>query len=128
MSDILICHRNRSFAESLEAFLAGCGYTVQVSDVGSRGIQKVLSGSCGVVVVGVHVTDTEGLEMIPVVHQVDRQLPVVAVGDEGSLEMERKARLAKVFYYMVQPVDFDELKKVVSRALQGQEDPGRAQR
>ncbi len=122
MSDVLICDRDRSFAESLEEVLGEWGYTVEISDVGSRAVQKLLAGSCGMVVLGVQEGDQDGVEMIPLVHQISRDLPVVVVGDGGSLEMERRVRLEKVFYYMVQPVDFDEMKQVVQRALQGKGD------
>jgi DNA-binding NtrC family response regulator len=74
------------------------------------------------VLLGVHEEDPDGVEMIPLVHQIDRNLPVVVVGDGVSLDMERRVRLEKVFYYMVQPVDFDEMRQVVQRALQGKEE------
>lgn len=115
MPDVLICDQDRSSADSIKTFLIGCGYTIEVSNVGSRAVQKLLSRPFGVVMLGVH--DAEALEMIPVIHQIDRELPIVAIGDEESLEMERKVRLEKVFYYMVRPVDLDELKEVVCRAL-----------
>ena len=126
--DILICDEDRDLAGSLKTFLVGCGYTVQVSNRGSRGIQKLLSDPCGVVVLGVHVGDVEGLEMLPVIHEIDGELPVVAIGDRESMDMERTVRMAKVFYYMVLPLDFDELREVVSRAMQRQKDTGRASR
>ena len=122
MSDVLICDRDRSFAESLERVLSDWGYAAEVTDVGSRAVQKLLAGSCGMIVLGVHEGDHDGVDMIPLVHQISRDLPVVVVGDGGSLEMERRVRLEKVFYYMVQPVDFDEMKQVVQRALQGKGD------
>ncbi len=128
MPDVLICDRDRSFARSLETSLIECGYTVEISDAGKRAVQKLLSDPCGTVVLGVHVDNAEGLETIPTIHQIDRELPIVAVGDEGSLEMERKVRMEKVFYYRVQPVDFDELREVIRRALEGREDRGEVRR
>ena len=128
MSDILIYDRDRTFARSLETFFTGSGYTVETFDVGSRAVQKLLSGLYGVVVLGVHIDDVEELEIIPIIHQIDRELPVVAVGDGESLEMERKVRLKKVFYYMVQPVDLDEMTEVVRRAIEGREDRGIARK
>ena len=128
MPDVLICDRDRSLAGSVEKFLTRHGYAVHVSDLGSRGIHQILAEPCGVVVLGVYADDAEGIEMIQVVHQIDRNLPVVAVGDRESLEMERQVRMAKVFYYTVLPVDFDEVREAVSRALQRQKDTGRASR
>ena len=122
MSDVLICDRDRTFAESLEEVLSDWGYAAEVSDVGSRAVQKLLGGTCKMVLLGVHEEDPDGVEMIPLVHQIDRNLPVVVVGDGVSLDMERRVRLGKVFYYMVQPVDFDEMRQVVQRALQGKEE------
>ena len=120
MPDVLICDRDRSFTASLEKLLEGSGYAVETSEPGSPAIQKLLGGSVGLVVLRIHVDDGEGLEMIPLIHQIDRELPIIAVGDTESLEMERKVRVEKVFYYMVQPLDVDEVREVVDRAMQAQ--------
>ena len=123
--DVLIWHPDGSLTRSLETFLMGCGYTVEVADTGPAAIRKLLSDTWGLIVLGVQIDDDEGFEMIPLIHQIDRELPVVAVGNEGSLEMERKVRLEQVFYYMVQPVDFGEMKEVACRALQGRRHGGK---
>ena len=119
MPDVLICDRDSDFAKWLGEYLEECAYGVEIADVGTKGVQRLLSDPVGVVVLGVKPDDTEGLEMIPVIHQIDQGLPIVAVGSEESLEMERKVRLENVFYYTVQPVDLEEVKEAVGRALTG---------
>ena len=117
MPDVLICERDRSVAQSWAELLAADGRTVDVAEPVKVAVEEALSESCGMVVVTVSPRDDEGLELIPAVHEVDPKMPVVAVGETESLELEREARIRKVFYYLVQPVEPDELKAVVGRAL-----------
>ena len=117
MPDVLICERDHSVAQSWAELLAADGHTVSVVEPVKVAVEGALSEPCGMVVVTVSPGDDEGLELIPAVHEVDQKMPVVVVGETESLELEREARIRKVFYYLVQPVEPDELKAVVGRAL-----------
>ena len=117
MPDVLICDRDRTQAETWAHPIAASGHTIDFVESSSRAVQRVLAEPCGVVFVSVSLSDEEGLDTISVVHDLDSQLPVVAVAERESLDLEREARLRKVFYYLVQPVDAEELEAVVGRAL-----------
>jgi len=74
-------------------------------------VRGVLSLAPVAVVLGVHVgSDLESIEMV---HVVDRTLPVIAVADEDSIELERRAREARIFYYLVEPVQKEEFAAVI---------------
>ena len=61
---------------------------------------------------------------ISFVHSVRRELPVIVVSDEDSLELERSAREAGIFYYFVSPLDPDEVKAVVKDVLRQRRSSG----
>ncbi len=119
MPDVLICDRDRVFTRLLAEYLIGQGLTVGIIENACKEKQSVLSKPFGVVIVGVYEGDPDTLEVISVIHRLDNGLPIIAVGNKTSLELERRTRLAKVFYYAVQPVNFDELKAVIFRGLEG---------
>ena len=55
---------------------------------------------------------------------VRRELPVIVVADEDSLELERSAREAGIFYYFVSPLDPKEVKAVVQDVLRQRRSSG----
>jgi DNA-binding NtrC family response regulator len=126
--DVLIYARDGALIRSLQTSLTGCGYHVETSDAFSQTVQKLLSTQFGVLVLGVYIDDAESLEMIALAHQIDAQLPIVTIGDRESLQMERKVRLEKVFYYMVQPIDRHEVETAVHQALEKGGRRGKVQR
>lgn len=118
MPDVLIYARDGALVKSLQTSLTWCGYHVETSDALSRTVQKLLSERFGALVLGVYTNDIESVEMIALAHQIDAQLPIVTIGDRESLQMERKVRQEKVFYYMVQPIDRHEVETAVHQALE----------
>ncbi len=65
------------------------------------------------VVLGVDTGSSASLDVIPVIHAVHGDLPVIVVASEDSLELERSARQKGVFYYLVHPIDRSEVKAVL---------------
>lgn len=119
MVDILICDRNASFVHTLETFLKVEGYWVHCTAIRSSVMQSLRVHDFGVAIVGVSEADPATQEIIGLIHSIDQDLAVVAIGEKASLELERSVRMEKVFYYMVQPVGFDELREVLHRAVAG---------
>ena len=117
MPDVLVCGPDHDLAESWAQLMDGNGRSAEVVEVGRQDVRKLLSASFKAAIVGVSATDEESLEVISVAHEVNPHLPVVAIADGESLELERQVRMRKIFYYLIQPVDAEELSAVVDRAL-----------
>mgnify|MGYP001567661246 FL=1 len=62
--------------------------------------------------------DTLGhLDVIRTIHAVRNDLPVVVIGDHDSLELERRARQQIIFYYLVHPIEREEVEAVLRDVL-----------
>jgi DNA-binding NtrC family response regulator len=122
MPDVLICDPDREHAETWTRPIAASGYSLELVESSSRAVQRLLSEPCGMLLVSVSPGDDDGLDTISVVHNIDSNLPVVAVAKGESLDLQREVRSRKVFYYLVQPVDSEELEAVVGRALAARSD------
>jgi len=70
-----------------------------------------------VVILGMRTVGMSGLEALPIVNQIDPSLPVIIVADDETLETERAVRRLKIFYYLVKPVDFRELRDAIRQAV-----------
>ena len=69
------------------------------------------------VVLGVGNASLAHLDMIPVIRAVRRELPVIVIGEDASLELERRARRHRIFYYLVHPAEASEIKAVMEDLL-----------
>ena len=117
MPDVLICDPDRNHAESWSQPIEASGYTVAFVENGSLAVERVLEKPCGMAFVSVGANGDSGTDTISMLHDVDSEMPVVAVAERDSLDLQREVRSRKVFYYLVEPVDSEELATVVSRAL-----------
>jgi DNA-binding NtrC family response regulator len=77
----------------------------------------VVAGHPLAVFLGVGNSTLEHLDLIPVIHAARRELPVIVIAEEDSLELERKARQKSIFYYLVHPVDPQEIEAVLKDVL-----------
>lgn len=57
------------------------------------------------------------LDMIPLIRAVRSDLPVVVIADEDSLDLERCARQAGIFYYLVHPIGRSEVEAVLKDVM-----------
>lgn len=114
---ILLCDRDPLFVEAIEHLLAEAGYTVETANRPEEAISRLLPKRFGVMILGLHSEKEEDAEAIPVINRIDRQLPIIAIAGDDSLELERRARRGKLFYYAVRPVDIEEVKEVVYQAI-----------
>ena len=56
------------------------------------------------------VADLDTIEMI---HAMDKTVPVIVVAKADSLDLERRARETRIFYYLVEPLQRDEVDAVI---------------
>ena len=116
MSTILIGDANSSFLRWLEEMLFAEDYQIDTAESASELIQKLLRRNFESLVLNTNIKGMDGLEVIPIVKQIDKKLPIIVVADCGSLETEKKARMQNIFYYFVKPIYPDEMKEVLREA------------
>jgi DNA-binding response OmpR family regulator len=79
--------------------------------------RRAASGCPLALVLGIGRRSRTRLDVIPVFRAVRSELPVIVIADEDSLELERRARQAGIFYYLVHPLDSREVKAVLEDLL-----------
>lgn len=116
MPTILVCDRDPVFVDTMRRLLAQEGYSIETAARPSETIQRLVPGRYGAMVLGLHSAEAEDVDVIPMINRIDRRLPIVVVASDESLELERRARSGKLFYYAVRPVDGDEIKEAIREA------------
>jgi len=101
------------FTEVLEAQ----GYDVDRVETGESALEHLKDARYEVLLVDVQLPGRSGLEVTRTARQLYPDLPVVVMTAFGSMETAIEAIQDGAFDYASKPIDIDELKQVVSRAV-----------
>ena len=114
---LLICDDDEATRGFLTGILTEEGYNVEVTDDATEAIEKILGKKFKAVILKVPGKDSSGSKAIPIINKINIELPIITVTDDPSLETQRKARGGKIFYYLTEPLDAQEIKEVVKSAI-----------
>jgi len=117
MSDILVCNGDHPLSQYLVDLLSEEGHRVEVTQRGSEAIQKILSKKFKAVILGMDIEGMSGVEVISIINKIDKNLPIITIATDDSLEAERRVRGEKIFYYFIKPINGKEMRAVVRDAI-----------
>ena len=118
---VLIFSRNQSDGENLSSILGPERYDIFWTENGPETIVQALTGNLDAVVIFLQKRGHRELEYIPCLNSIDEALPVVVISDHDSLKLQREIRRHRVFYYLPQPVEADEIRAVMGDAIASSE-------
>jgi len=113
---ILIMDWDPGFRQELAEALTARGYRPAAFGAAVQGVASAEKTDYGCAVVGLVLNDMSGFEAIPLLRETDPGLPIIAVADENTRELEAKVRRQDVVYYYVKTFDRPELLEAVDRA------------
>jgi len=116
MPEVLVFDQDFHSEKAIIPHLESWAYRSLVADSLQQALNMLNTHACPIVVLAVYEGDFDVSGVISEIYQTKPDVRIIAVGNRSSLDLERAVRLAKVFYYMVQPVDLDELQAVIHRA------------
>jgi two-component system response regulator RegA len=116
---ILIVESDAALAQSLHDGLASLGYTVELALHGGDGLMLASLSRPDVVILDADLCDRTGLEVMCQLHELDKSIAVVMLGDSGGDAARRVALKAGAIDYLRKPVEADDLAHAVAAASQG---------
>ena len=118
---ILICGVGGQTADFLKKSLFDEAYVFQYFEDIENAIHHLSPGEFQALLIGLGQQLEEGklggLKAIPIIKKIDPNLPIIAIAPNDSLEIERKARVAGIFYYLIQPLEAKEVRISVNNAI-----------
>ena len=117
MPRILICNDLPRETKELSRVLTAEGYQVDISDSIKQTLHKVAFENYQVLIFGMDMGTAKGIETIAMINRIDKDLPIITITEQDSLERQREVRKEKIFYYLVRPIDKQEVVEVVREAL-----------
>ncbi len=97
--------------------LAGEGYHVTQAHSGEEALAQIGDQAHSLLLVDVRMPGMTGLELTRIVRKKNPSLPIVVMTAFGSIETAFEAIREGAYDYISKPMNLEELKKIVSRAL-----------
>lgn len=117
---ILVVDDDDSGREALTLLLRSAGYDVASAATGLGAIEMIDRDRYQVVVSDLFLPDKSGLDILQHVQKFSPTTEVIVVTGYASAQTAVKAMKEGAFDYITKPIDFDELKIVVAKALEKQ--------
>lgn len=117
---ILVVDDDESGREALTLLLRSVGYDVTSAATGESALDLIDLQQYQVIVSDLLLPDKSGLDILQHVQKVSPSTELIVVTGHASAQTAVRAMKEGAFDYITKPVDFDELKIVVTKALEKQ--------
>jgi len=115
---ILVVDDDRAHATMLKAMLGSWGYEVETADDGGAAVDCVREKAYDVVLTDVRMAEVDGIEALRRIKHFNPYLPVLIMTAYSSVDTAVNALKAGALDYLHKPLDFEELRRGLDRALQ----------
>ncbi|MDK9717943.1 MAG: sigma-54 dependent transcriptional regulator [Trichlorobacter sp.] len=120
LTRILIIDDDEPGRQVMELLLKKSGFAPLSASNGAQGVALVREGRADLVLVDLFLPDKNGIEILQEIRQVAPELEVVVITGHASAETAVQAMKQGAFDYITKPVNFEELKIVIAKALEKQ--------
>ena len=115
---ILVVDDDRAHATMLSAMLGSWGYEVDTAGDGAEAVARVRERAYDAVLTDVRMAEVDGIEALRRIRLYNPCLPVLIMTAYSSVDTAVNALKAGAFDYLHKPIDFDELRRGLVRALE----------
>jgi two-component system, NtrC family, response regulator HydG len=116
-NSILVVDDDHAHRTMLRTLLKGWGYSVDETDDGSTAIDMVNEGPYDLILMDIRMIRVSGLEALVEIKAVNPAIPIIIMTAYSSVESAVEALKNGAYDYLTKPLDFDELKIAISRAM-----------
>lgn len=116
---MLIADGDRQVQDLLRHALSQEDYQLEFVAGGEEVLRRISAEEIDVIIVEVHLADVPAWHLIPRLHRIDQDLPIITITADDSWETSRRVRVecGPVFFYGLKPLDEREMQKVVGCAV-----------
>jgi len=115
---VLIVDDETGILETLEILLRSEGFAPQVAHGGKAGLEALEQGSHDIVLTDVRMPQVTGVEILAAARRHDKDLPVILMTAQATLQTAVQAVNEGAFYYIQKPFRNDELVAILRRAAE----------
>lgn len=89
----------------LNFVLTRAGYEVEITQTQAQALEIAQRGSFALYVVELSLLDGNGLELIQMIHQSNRETPIIACSGDVRASIQDQARQAGATLFLAKPID-----------------------
>lgn len=115
---ILVVDDDANLRESVRDNLELEGYEVTEAGTGAEAMKAVVTGFFDVILMDFNLPDSTGIDVIRDIRKVNTESEILMLTAHASLDTALKAIRESVYDFLVKPVDFDVLKRAISKAVE----------
>jgi DNA-binding NtrC family response regulator len=94
------------------------GFEVTIADRGTKAIEFVNETEFDIILTDLNLPDVNGIEMVKQCKQISPDTEIIMITGFGSMEKAIEATKAGAFYYVEKPVNFDDLRILIGKAVE----------
>jgi two-component system, NtrC family, response regulator AtoC len=114
---VLIIEDEATLAKNMQTYLTRHGYEAAVAGTGEAGLAQLDTFRPDCVLLDYQLPRMSGLEVLARLHAQDRQLKVIVITGQGSVDVAVKAMKAGAFDYLPKPLALSEMHRLIEKAL-----------
>jgi two-component system response regulator HydG len=115
---ILVVDDDYAHRTMLKTLMAGWGYEVREADDGAAAVESVGKEPFDLVLMDIRMARVSGIEALEEIRRFNPALPVILMTAYASVETAVDALKKGAYDYLTKPLDFDELRLALERALE----------
>ncbi|MCX5853172.1 MAG: sigma-54 dependent transcriptional regulator [Deltaproteobacteria bacterium] len=115
---ILVVDDDLAHRTMLRTLISGWGYTVVEADDGGTAIEAVQRQPFDLVLMDIRMVKVSGLEALNEIKRFNPVIPLIIMTAYASVETAVKALKEGAYDYLTKPLDFDELRITMERAME----------
>src|SRR5512133_2953902 len=115
---ILVADDDLAHRTMLRTLLSGWGYAVTEADDGGSAVAAVQSRPFDLILMDIRMIKVSGLEALAEIKAFNPSIPVVIMTAYASVETAVEALKSGAYDYLTKPLDFDELRLTLERAME----------
>ncbi|MFZ1290124.1 MAG: sigma-54 dependent transcriptional regulator, partial [Melioribacteraceae bacterium] len=118
MAEILIIDNDQKTIEILNVNLKGSGYSLNFVSTGKEGLHALEKQIPDLVICHLNLSDYSGLDILDEIKKINQQIQVLIISDKHDVSSIIKAMQKGAFDFLIKPLDIDQLKLKIERALE----------
>ncbi len=122
MSRILVVDDEEKVCWAFEQFLKEEGHSPMIASSGQEALEKVAAERPDLVIMDVRMPGRlNGLETLSEMKELDPEIYVIIMTAYGNMQTAIEAMQAGAYDYIIKPIDLDQVKVVIQKALEARE-------
>ncbi len=121
MAKIVVIDDEQSVCHAFKTFLGDVGHEVAVAATAQRGLALIGDLTPDLVILDIRLPDADGLDILAEIVRADDPPAVLVITAHGTMDTAIEAMRRGAFEYLTKPIDLEEAKLVIERALESRQ-------